>query len=94
MWFDRTYFRVLRDASATHHLPRGGEPLPALDHAEGAVAQLLQEDQVLVADEAHEGLLLALSGRRRGRRLAEGGGGLGLEVRLGPLPAEHLVGGG
>lgn len=74
----------------THHLARWCQPLPTLDHAEGTIAQLLEQRQVLVADQAGEGLLLALAGTRRGGRLAEGAGRLGLELTVRPLSAEHL----
>lgn len=77
---------------STHHIPRRGEPLPAFDNTERAVPELLEQAQVLLADQAGEHrLLLALQwGCGGGRRLPEGAGWLRLEVSVQPLPTEHL----
>lgn len=93
---------TLPHPSPSHHFPGGREPLAPLDHPEGAVAELLEESKVLLADQTGEGLVLGGLGQGlrtplirwgwRGGQLAEGGGGRRLlEVpAIRTLPTEHL----
>lgn len=43
-----------------HHLPCGRQPLSSLHHTEGSVPQLLKQRQILLWDEAGQGLLLLI----------------------------------
>ena len=77
-----------------HHLPRRRQPLSSLHYSKGAVAQLLEQRQILLRDEAGQSLLLPvhrstttrLCGQDSlpqaqwggGRQLTEGGGRLAL----------------
>lgn len=81
-----------RGRAAPHRLAGGRAPLAAAHDAEGAIAQLLEERQVPLPDQAGQRVLApGVRGGRRGR-LAEGALGLGGQLRLGALAAEHLWG--